>query len=51
MGGCDGCKYEKQPSSCYPCSQCIRNPNDIFDEYTPNEGNVARVESLEEEKS
>lgn len=34
---CTGCKYENQPSTAYPCNQCIRNPNDIFDEYVPKE--------------
>lgn len=37
MKDCIGCKYEKQPSSEYPCCQCMWNPNDIFDEYVPAE--------------
>lgn len=37
MNDCTGCKYENQPSTDYPCCQCVRNPNDIFDEYVPEE--------------
>ena len=37
MNDCVGCKYESQPSNEYPCNQCIRNPNDIFDEYVSKE--------------
>ena len=35
VNDCTGRKYEKQPSREYPCNQCIRNPNDLFDKYTP----------------
>lgn len=37
MKDCTGCKYENQPSSEYPCNQCIRNLSEIFDEYVSKE--------------
>lgn len=45
MVDCTGCKYEEQKSTECPCCQCMRNQNDIFDEYVKKEEEAAGDEA------